>query len=104
MSTEVLFIIAKSIATSASEGKVWLLYDLFNITSFLQRLFNDMEKSRIKLFYKFPTNQRMRAGMGSVEYPPQSGQGEPGNQPVEVVGLISALNYTLCSEHKVRVN
>ena len=47
MSTEVLFTIAKSIATSASEGKVWLLYDLFNITSFLQRLFNDMEKKQI---------------------------------------------------------
>ena len=65
---------------------------------------NDMEKSRIKLFYKFPTNEMMRAGMGSVEYPPQSWQGEPGNQPVEVVGLISALNYTLCSERKVRVD
>ena len=53
---------------------------------------NDMEKSIIKLFYKFPTNEKMRAGIGSVEYPPQSWQGEPGNQPVEVVGLISALN------------
>ena len=53
---------------------------------------NDMEKSIIKLFYKFPTNEKMRAGMGSVEYPPQSWQREPGNQPVEVVGLISALN------------
>lgn len=35
---------------------------------------NDMEKNIIKLFYKFPTNEKMRAGMGSVEYPPQSRQ------------------------------
>lgn len=29
----------------------------------------DMEKSIITLLYKFPTNERMRAGMGSVGCP-----------------------------------
>lgn len=52
-------------------------------------------KSRIKLLYKFPTNEKMRAGIGSgVEYPLHKGSRGNGNQ-YGGGGAVSALNYTL---------
>ena len=64
---------------------------------------NDMEKSRIKLLYKFPTNEKMRAGMGGVEYPPQRRRGERGSQQVEVVGLFQ-LWTTLWTQSEGQLN
>ena len=61
-----------------------------------------MEKSIIKLLYKFPTNERMRAGIQGVVYPSQSQLRE------QLVWRwwhrFHALTYTLCSEYRVIVN